>query len=189
MNTSITPQTHIADDLASLDTSFAHPGSVALITDEYRENFIIQEKNYKYRIPCYAGGYSLFGGGAEALEFPRDTLNRELSEEIEIDEIDKLLEESQAWNRFKLDGTFTENGQKQHFSFPIYVYECALPSEWFNKVSCSMLNQDNIHEGKAVLVTADELATLAMSGENDQFIFGIGEVIRTYLSAVLSAEG
>lgn len=137
-----------------------HHGSGTLITNNGRTQFFIQQKCEEYPIVKYRYHFSLFGGGSNAEETPKDTIERELREELP-DAYTLLIPRTEIVMAFALPSDYGE--------YDFSMFQTVLPDS-----ELEGLVTTEIREGRGKLVTREDLLRLP-------YIHNLELTVRSYL--------
>ena len=157
-------------------------GAAVIVTDCAHERFIVQRKDGNYRVAELCGGLSLIGGGIEPGEDARQTLERELGEEIaEPAACAVVTSAAQEWKDFSLQG----DCGKIAYDYRLAVFVSELPPADFSSVATELIKPGGMNEGSAEMKGRHELMAAC---RDKNFIWGIERVISDYLCATESVE-
>lgn len=151
-------------------------GSNLIVTDTEHRRFLLQQKDDTHPIELCRGRWALFGGAAEDGESPRETLDREIHEEMALPELRELLLDGayhycravlEGW---PLPGTFTGE-----------FFVCELSSAAMTRVSELVALPGSVLEGQAHLCSRDQVEHLVRAPRG--FIASHDLILQRFLSA------
>ena len=140
-----------------------HRGVGAIISNENRQQYFLQQKDEKYPVEEWKHAFSFWGGAVEKGETNTEALFRELREEIQT----SLSFDTQ---NVRLVETFLITNAVEPYEFALY--EMVLSNSDFQ-----LLTQAKILEGKGVVKPQKDLQNLF-------WIWGLEVVVEKYLSQI-----